>query len=93
VPSLQVRVISLAGPGGQLAQSLPASAANVGIAFGSFAGGIAIGTVDASATVVTGLILAVVTIPVAWATSFLEPPVPGTTAGPAAVGEHVTEAA
>ncbi|MFI7640673.1 hypothetical protein [Nonomuraea sp. NPDC049400] len=34
---MQYRVISQAGPGGALAQSLPASAANVGIAFGSFA--------------------------------------------------------
>lgn len=75
VPSLQVRVISLAGPGGQLAQSLPVSAANVGIAFGSFAGGIAINNHSDSAPVVTGLIFAVVTIAVAWGTSFLKPPV------------------
>ena len=34
-PSLQYRVVSLAGPGGAFAQSLPASAANLGIAFGS----------------------------------------------------------
>lgn len=75
VPSLQVRVISLAGPGGQLAQSLPVSAANVGIAFGAFAGGIAIDNHSASATVITGLILSVATIAVAWGTSFLKPPV------------------
>jgi DHA1 family inner membrane transport protein len=75
VPSLQVRVISLAGPGGQLAQSLPVSAANIGIAFGAFVGGIAIDRFDAPATVITGLILAVITIAVAWATSFLKPPV------------------
>jgi MFS transporter, DHA1 family, inner membrane transport protein len=75
VPSLQVRVITLAGPGGQLAQSLPVSAANVGIAFGAFAGGIAIDNYSASATVITGLIFAVVTIAVAWGTSFLKPPV------------------
>jgi DHA1 family inner membrane transport protein len=74
-PSLQYRVISLAGPGGALAQALPASAANVGIAFGSFAGGVAIGGFTASAAVITGLIIAVITIPVAWATSFLRPPV------------------
>jgi DHA1 family inner membrane transport protein len=75
VPSLQVRVITLAGPGGQLAQSLPVSAANVGIAFGAFAGGVAIDNYSASATVITGLILSVVTIAVAWWTSFLKPPV------------------
>jgi MFS transporter, DHA1 family, inner membrane transport protein len=75
VPSLQVRVITLAGPGGQLAQSLPVSAANVGIAFGALAGGIAIDHYSASATVITGLIFAVVTIAVAWGTSFLRQPV------------------
>ena len=41
-PSMQHRVVSLAGPGAPLASSLPASAVNAGIAFGSFAGGIAI---------------------------------------------------
>lgn len=74
VPSMQYRVVSLAGPGGQLASSLPASAANVGIALGSYAGGLAIGTFTASSTVITGLIIAVISIPVAWATSFLKPP-------------------
>jgi DHA1 family inner membrane transport protein len=75
VPSLQYRVVSLAGPGGALAQSLPASAANVGIAFGSFAGGVAIGSFTDSSAVITGLIIAVISIVVAWATRFLEPPV------------------
>ncbi|GAA2810153.1 MFS transporter [Nonomuraea dietziae] len=75
VPSLQYRVVSLAGPGGALASSLPASAANVGIAFGSVAGGAAIGSFSASSAVLTALIIAVVAIPVAWATSFLRPPV------------------
>jgi MFS transporter, DHA1 family, inner membrane transport protein len=75
VPSLQYRVVSLAGPGGALAQSLPASAANVGIAFGSFAGGVAIGRFSASAAVLTGLIIAVVAVVVAWATSYLKPPI------------------
>ncbi|GAA4983473.1 MFS transporter [Nonomuraea thailandensis] len=73
-PSLQYRVMSLAGPGGALAQSLPASAVNVGIAFGSAAGGVAIGSSTASSAVITGLIIAVIVIPVAWATSFLKPP-------------------
>lgn len=75
VPSMQYRVVSLAGPGGQLASSLPASAANVGIALGSYAGGVAIGAFTASSAVITGLIIAVISIPVAWATSFLKPPV------------------
>jgi DHA1 family inner membrane transport protein len=73
-PSLQYRVVSLAGPGGALAQSLPASAANVGIAFGSFAGGVAVGSFSASAAVIAGLVIAVIAVPAAWATSFLKPP-------------------
>ncbi|MDI5974598.1 MFS transporter [Amycolatopsis magusensis] len=76
VPSLQYRVLDLAGPGGALAQSLPASAANIGIAFGSFAGGVAIGGFSASAAVLTGLAVGVLTIVAAWATSYLKPPVP-----------------
>jgi DHA1 family inner membrane transport protein len=73
-PSLQYRVVSLAGPGGQLAQSLPASAINLGIAFGSAAGGVAIGTFTASAAVLTGLVFAAVSIVAACVTSFLKPP-------------------
>jgi DHA1 family inner membrane transport protein len=73
-PSLQYRVVTLAGPGGGLAQSLPASAANLGIAFGSFAGGVAVDAASVSSAVVTGLVIAVVAIAVAWATSRLGPP-------------------
>jgi DHA1 family inner membrane transport protein len=73
-PSLQYRVVALAGPGSQLAQSLPASAINLGIAFGSFAGGVALGAFTTSAAVLTGLVIAVIAVPVAWTTSGLEPP-------------------
>jgi DHA1 family inner membrane transport protein len=90
-PSLQYRVVALAGPGGQLAQSLPASAINVGIAFGSFAGGVALGAFTASAAILTGLVIAVVAVPVAWATSRLEPPVVKDSA-PVASGEQVAVA-
>jgi DHA1 family inner membrane transport protein len=93
VPSLQYRVVSLAGPGGALASSLPASAANVGIAFGSAAGGVAIGGSTASAAVITGLIIAVVAIPVAWATGFLKPPMVEQAAEPAATTEPSPESA
>jgi DHA1 family inner membrane transport protein len=72
VPSLQYRVVSLAGPGGALAQSLPASAANIGIAAGSLLGGLSVES-DATAPVLTGLVLAVVAIPVAWVTGLLKP--------------------
>jgi MFS transporter, DHA1 family, inner membrane transport protein len=74
-PSLQYRVVSLAGPGGSLAQSLPASAANVGVALGSIAGGRAIGIFTTSAAVLTGVVVAVIAVVVAWATSFLRSPV------------------
>jgi MFS transporter, DHA1 family, inner membrane transport protein len=84
LPSIQYRVISLAGPGGALAQSLPASAANVGIAFGSFAGGIAIGRFSVSAAMIAGLIIAAIAIPVAWATSLLRPPAIQEAVGPTA---------
>ena len=83
LPSIQYRVISLAGPGGALAQSLPASAGNVGIAAGSAAGGVAIGQFAASSVVVTGLIIAAVAIPVAWASGFLRPPAMAAAAEPA----------
>jgi DHA1 family inner membrane transport protein len=73
-PSVQFRVVSLAGPGGALASSLPVSAINVGIAFGSFAGGVAIRGGDASAAIITGLVIAAIAVPVAWATSRLDPP-------------------
>ncbi|NJP92394.1 MFS transporter [Nonomuraea sp. FMUSA5-5] len=76
VPSLQYRVVHLAGPGGALASSLPASAANLGIAAGSAAGGAAIGGSTASAPVIAGLVIAVLSVPVAWGTGFLKPPAP-----------------
>lgn len=90
-PSLQYRVVTLAGPGGQLAQSLPASAINLGVAFGSFAGGVALGAFTTSAAVLTGLVIAVIAVPVAWATRRLGPPVVKDSA-PAAVGEPVAVA-
>jgi DHA1 family inner membrane transport protein len=73
-PSLQYRVVSLAGPGGAFAQALPASAANVGIALGSFAGGVAIDAFSVPAAVLTGLVIAVIAVPVAGASSLLKPP-------------------
>ncbi len=92
-PSLQYRTVSLAGPGGQLASSLSASAINLGIAFGSFIGGVAIGSFTASAAVLTALIIAVIAIPVAWATSYLKPPIVKQTAKPATAGQPAPEPA
>ncbi len=74
-PSIQYRVVSLAGPGAPLASSLPASAVNAGIAFGAFAGGIAIDGGGVQLAVIAGIVIAVVAIAVAWATSFLKTPV------------------
>jgi len=74
-PSLQLRVVTLAGPGGRLAASLPASAVNLGIAAGSAAGGVAISDFGPSAPVLTAAIIAAIGIVLAWATSYLKPPV------------------
>jgi DHA1 family inner membrane transport protein len=84
-PSLQYRVVSLAGPGGALAQSLPASAVNVGIAVGSYAGGVAVERATASSVVLPGLVIAVLAVVVAVATRKLAPPVVEA-AEPAATG-------
>ncbi len=62
-PSIQYRVVSLAGPGAPLASSLPASAVNAGIAFGAFAGGIAIDGGGVPFAVVTGIAIAVAASP------------------------------
>ena len=61
-PSMQHRVVSLAGAGGPLAASLPASAVNVGIALGSVAGGVAIDASGLHAAVLTGAAIAVVAV-------------------------------
>ena len=90
--SLQLRVVSLAGPGGQLASALPASSANVGIALGAIAGGMALTNFDASGPVITGMVFAVIGIVVAWATSYLKPVVEEE-AGAAPVTESTAAAA
>jgi DHA1 family inner membrane transport protein len=90
VPSLQLRVVTLAGPGGDLAQSLPASAVNVGVALGSVVGGAALGS-SASGPVISGMIIALVGVVVAVATSRLEPPVDVEAVGPANAPEQPAE--
>ncbi len=71
-PSMQHRVVTLAGPGGPLAASLPASAVNAGIAIGSLAGGVAINVNGVGATVSVGGALAVVAIAIAVGTRHLQ---------------------
>lgn len=72
-PSIQHRVVGLAGPGAPLASSLPASAVNAGIAFGAFAGGLAIDGGGVRLAVVAASVIAVVAVAAAWATSGLKP--------------------
>ena len=74
-PSIQYRVVSLAGPGAPLASALPASAVNAGIAFGAFAGGIAIDGGGVPFAVIIGIAIAVAAIAAAWATPLLKAPV------------------
>ncbi|WP_406631251.1 MFS transporter [Amycolatopsis sp. WGS_07] len=74
VPAMQYRVVRLAGPGAQFAQSLPASFTNLGVAFGSAAGGMALSGFSPAATVLTGFVFACAAAVVAWATAFLRPP-------------------
>ncbi|MGW4401768.1 MFS transporter [Amycolatopsis nivea] len=92
VPSVQYRVTALAGPGGDLAASLPASALNAGIAIGALVGGLALTGGGLSAITVTGLIICAATVPVGWATGFLKPPSAEARAE-ARSGEAVTPAA
>jgi DHA1 family inner membrane transport protein len=74
VPSLQYRVVQLAGPGRDLAATLPASAINAGIAIGSLVGGWALASHGPSSPVVTGIVISAIAIPVAWVTSLLKAP-------------------
>jgi DHA1 family inner membrane transport protein len=73
VPSLQYRVLELAGPGRDLAATLPASALNAGIALGALAGGWTLDAYGVGGPVLTGLVVAAVALPAAWATSSLRP--------------------
>lgn len=72
VPSLQYRVVSLAGSGRDLAATLPASAVNAGIAVGALLGGWSLDSFGASSVVVAGLVVCVVALPANWATGLLK---------------------
>jgi DHA1 family inner membrane transport protein len=72
-PSIQHRVVTLAGAGAPLASSLPASAVNAGIAVGSFAGGLAIDASGVPAAVLTGATVGVLAVVAAWATGHITP--------------------
>lgn len=74
VPALQYRVGLLAGPGRDLASTLPASAVNAGIALGAVAGGAAVAHGGATDAVLTGLLVCAVALPATWASGRLRPP-------------------
>ena len=67
VPALQLRIITLAGPGSDLAATLGASAVNAGIAIGSLLGGAVLATHGATAPVVVALTLSALAVPATWA--------------------------
>ncbi|MER5267670.1 MFS transporter [Actinosynnema sp. NPDC002837] len=71
VPSIQHRVVGLAGPGRDLAATLPASAVTLGIAVGAAVGGSAVGG-GSDGPVLVSLIVCAAGVVVAWATSRLE---------------------
>ncbi|MFE9750454.1 MFS transporter [Saccharothrix saharensis] len=72
VPSIQHRVVSLAGPGRDLAATLPASAVTLGIALGALVGGSAVG-VGADGPMLVSLVVCAAGAVAAWATGFLRP--------------------
>jgi DHA1 family inner membrane transport protein len=77
VPSLQYRVVSLAGPGAAVAATLPASAINAGIALGSLLGGWALTAHGPAAPAGTAIVLTAIALLTAAATSRLHPASPG----------------
>jgi DHA1 family inner membrane transport protein len=73
-PAYQLRVISLAGEGGDLAATLGASATNVGVALGAAVGGWALDTFEVRNVPLTALIAAVIALPAVFGTRFLKVP-------------------
>lgn len=74
VPALQLRVITLAGPGADLAATLGASAVNAGIAGGSLIGAWAVADAGVETPLVAGAAIIAVALPATWASRFLVPP-------------------
>lgn len=72
IPALQLRVLTLAGAGGDLALTLAASAVNGGIALGSAVGGAALATSGPNTTVELAFTLAAVVLPLTWMTGRLK---------------------
>lgn len=75
IPAFQYRVVSLAGPGRDLASMLPPSAVTGGIAAGAFVGGRAVDANGPVGAVVAGLVICSLVLPLTWATGRLALPV------------------
>jgi DHA1 family inner membrane transport protein len=73
VPALQLRIVSLAGPGGDLAATLGASAVNLGIALGAFLGGRVTTGPGVHDVALAATIIVAAALPVTWATRRLQP--------------------
>jgi MFS transporter, DHA1 family, inner membrane transport protein len=67
VPALQLRIVGLAGEGGDLAATLGASAVNLGIAAGSLAGGAIVSSDGVRAVLLSALIICAAAFPATWA--------------------------
>jgi DHA1 family inner membrane transport protein len=74
VPSLQYRIVNLAGRGRDFAATLPASAVTLGIATGAIIGGRAVANHGPSGAVAAGLIISAAALPAVVATSWLKTP-------------------
>jgi MFS transporter, DHA1 family, inner membrane transport protein len=74
IPSLQFRVVGLAGPGADLAATLSASAVNAGIAAGSVIGGWVLTRYGADSVVLLATALCAAALPGTVATRYLRPP-------------------
>ncbi|MFJ9821459.1 MFS transporter [Streptomyces sp. NPDC101151] len=73
-PSLQLRIMSLAGEGEDLAVTLGASAVNAGIAAGAAFGGWVVAAHGLGQVPLAALVIAVVAFPATWATRWLRVP-------------------
>jgi DHA1 family inner membrane transport protein len=73
VPALQLRVVTLARCGADLAATLSASAVNVGIAVGSLIGGWSLTSYGLGSVVLLGLVLCVAALPATIASRNLAP--------------------
>jgi MFS transporter, DHA1 family, inner membrane transport protein len=74
IPALQLRIISLAGPGADLAATLGASAVNAGIAVGAVVGGWVVSAYGVRSVALAALILCAIALPATIATRWLRVP-------------------